>query len=334
MNKVKIGIIGAGRLGGFHAAKATGHNEVVLAGVYDPVEENRVRVAEKNGTVPCDSLEQLLANSDACICAALSTAHFELGQAVLAAGRHLLMEKPLATTAADARRLTQLAREKNLIFQAGHVEQYNPAWLAAAPFLDLVRGGQQAFIEASRTSGYTFRCTDIGVVLDLMIHDLELVLSLTGTKPVEIMAGACTQLGGHEDTALASLLFPNGTIAQLHASRVEQIPSRMMRVRLPQGTMQIDFQTRTTCQTLASNSVLGREFSPEKISPAVGATLAPVFMKEQYTTTTTDNAPTDALELELKNFIDSILRGVPSQAPATRAADAIEVAEEILKKIK
>lgn len=334
MPRIKLGIVGAGRLGGFHSDKGAANENVFLAGVYDPSEQARKRIAEKHHIPEFSELGQFLDQIDAVVIAAPSVLHYEIGKICAEAGKHILMEKPVTTSAADARALLELTQKKNLVFQTGHVEQYNPIWHGIEDWLVPFRQkNRKAVVFTNRTSGYTFRSTDVGVVLDLMIHDLELVLSLINSPVVSIEADGFCQLGGHEDSAYADLRFANGSAVHLTASRVEQIPGRKMLIKGEKETINIDFQTFTATRIAPDQEIQNGKFSPGKITAAEAAPLAPVFMKEHYQTETRTCQGVDALSLEMENFCSAILNGTPSRVPAERAVQAVEIADQIIKKI-
>lgn len=328
---LRLGIIGAGRLGNFHADKCAVHPDVKFVGVFDPYFPVAKQLAEKHSASAFPELESMIENVNAVIIATTSSLHASPGATVLRCGKHLLMEKPLTTTAVAARELIALAEKNSLIFQAGHVEQYNPAWKTAR---ELLAGDRKFFIEARRQSGYTFRCVDIGAVLDIMIHDLELVLSLIESKPTGIEGTGFSRMGGFEDIATATLSFENGAQATFWASRVELEPCRTMKIVTENRTLHLDFQTRTTTQIVPDSEVISGQFSPSRIDSQQSGQLAPHFMKEHFISQQFSGPPVDALALELDNFIDAILRGAPSTVPASRAALAIEWAEKLIEKFK
>ena len=332
MNKARLGIVGTGRLGGFHASKASANPEVDFVGVFDVCEANRKRVADQFGVAEFSSLSELLAQVDAVVVATPSVLHAEIGREVLRSGKHLLMEKPVTTDGATALELANLARENNLVFQGGHVEQHNLAWRAAFERLEDVRLGlEPVAIEAERTSGYTFRSTDVGATLDLMIHDLELVLSLIPSEIEHVSALGFTQLGGHEDAAFATLLFANGSVARLKASRIEQSARRRMSIQTTTKTFQIDFAARSATLIRPKDDVLNGVYSPDSVSFAEMAPRVSTFMSDEYETTELVCDPVDALALEMQNFVSAILRGERSVVPGERAAQAVAVAEEIVR---
>ncbi len=332
MKKTRLGIVGTGRLGGFHASKAASNPEVDFVGVFDVSETNRKRVANQFGVGEYGTLSELLSQVDAVVVATPSVLHAEIGREVLRAGKHLLMEKPVTTDGASALELARLAREKGLVFQGGHVEQHNPAWRAALERLEEVRLGlEPVAIEAERTSGYTFRSTDVGATLDLMIHDLELVLSLIPSEVERVSAVGFAQLGGHEDAAFATLLFANGSVARFKASRIEQEARRRMSIQTATKTFHIDFAARSATLVRPKDDVLSGVYSPDSVSFAEMAPRVSTFMRDEYETIELVHDPIDALALEMQNFVSAILRGERSVVPGERAAQAVAVAEEIVR---
>ena len=216
--------------------------------------------------------------------------------------------------------------------QVGHVEQYNPAWREATSRLSDVRSGDEpAFVEAERPSGYTFRSTDVGATLDLMIHDIELTLSLIPSQILSVSAFTVAQLGGHEDATFATLDFENGSVVRLKASRIEQTPQRRMTIQTAREQLAINFAARSLTFARPSDAVLQGRYAPDKATYFDMESRVPTFMKEEYETGEISGAPVDALELEMQDFVSAILRKTPSTAPGERAARAVEVAEMILE---
>ncbi len=179
-------------------------------------------------------------------------------------GIHLLIEKPLATTVAEADEVLAAARRNGAMVQVGHIERFNPAWNQAevTPLLRCPK-----YIDATRTSGYTFRSTDIGVVLDMMIHDLDLVLHFANSPVRNVQALGISVLGDHEDVAQARLEFANGCVANLSASRVSYQPVRQMQVWSEHGCVTVDFSTHTATAVRPVTELLQREFDLDDVGP-------------------------------------------------------------------
>ena len=331
---IKLGIIGAGRLGSFHADKAAAHEAVELVGVMDPSEAARRKISEKHRIRGHSSVEELLPTVDAVVIAAPTFLHYELGMPCLRQGKHVLMEKPMCSSWTEAQHLVEAADRSNAVFVVGHVEEFNPAWVAAQNSLDQVRKGLPAVIDAVRTSGYTFRSTDVGTVFDMMIHDIDLVLSIVPSRVLSVDAVGFNVIGGpHEDTADARLRFENGTVANLFSSRVAPSVSRTMTVTMPSQTTTIDFgaRTATTCRPCAA--VAEGTFAPAQITAERAAELAPVFMQEYFETHEVQNAAVDALAMEMDDFVKSIETGRSPQVSGKRALAAVALAEKIVESI-
>jgi predicted dehydrogenase len=328
VKKLNIAVIGAGRLGGFHAEKIIGLPHVELVAVVDPVAANRNRVAAECNTQALADPAALLGQIDAAVIAAPTQLHHKLALEFLEAGVHLLVEKPLSATLAEADALVEAARRHNRVLQVGHVERFNPALTAALPHL---RGPRM--IDAVRTSGFTFRSTDIGVVLDLMIHDIDLVLALVGSPPVKVEAAGFSLLGGHEDVANARLQFECGCVATLSASRVSYEPVRRMTVWGSRAFAAIDFNTRTTTPVRPSEALLRRQFHVDQLTPEQVFYYRDHLAEEHLPREQKQFPAVDALALELQDFVDAIR--TPRQPRVTGAAgrDAVAVAEQILAQI-
>ncbi|MEK6235543.1 MAG: Gfo/Idh/MocA family oxidoreductase, partial [Planctomycetales bacterium] len=202
MKPLRMGVIGTGHLGKFHARILSQTPGVELVGVADASAEAAEKVAAEHGVEAFSDWESLAARVDAAVLAVPTTLHHQLGAPLLENGIHLLIEKPLAATSKDALALADLAEQRGLVLAVGHVERFNPAWTALQGQLS-----DPKYVEANRLSGYTFRSTDVGVVLDLMIHDLDLLLSLVGRPVREVEALGVSLFGKHEDAANARITF-------------------------------------------------------------------------------------------------------------------------------
>jgi len=332
---LKIGIIGAGRLGSFHADKVAAHVGAELAGVADPCEVARGSLAQKYGIPAFDSFEDMLPSVDAVIIASPTFLHYDLGSACLQAGKHVLMEKPMCASLAEGRKLVELARQNGLVLQVGHVEEFNPAWAAAKQAVrrDLM-DDEPILIDAVRTSGYTFRSTDIGTVFDMMIHDIDLVLSLAACHVVSVDAVGFHVIGGqHEDVAHARLRFDNGCAANLFSSRVADKAERKMKITTATATVSVDFGTRTTVCHRADDTVLEGKYAPNHVLPNSISLLVPTFMNDAFSLETQTYDAVDALAAELNDFVQAILTHKVPRVSGTRALEAVSVAETIVRSI-
>jgi predicted dehydrogenase len=325
---LRIAIIGCGRLGTFHAQKLARMPDVQIAGVVDPLPAGRERLAAELHTSALDSHSSLVGKIDAAVIATPTVLHHEVALNLLNGGAHLLVEKPLCSTVAEADDLVDLARRRKVVLQVGHVERFNPAFAAAAPCLQ-----EPKYIEAVRTSGFTFRSMDIGVVLDLMIHDIDLVLSLVRSPLRSVDAIGVSLLGGHEDAAQARLTFADGCIANLSASRVSYEPVRRMQVWAARAYANIDLAARTTTLVRPSETLLRGEFHADRLSPEQVEYYKAHLAEEHLPREEKCYDAVDALALELEDFVECIctLRQPRVNGQAGRAA--LTVAEQILASI-
>lgn len=328
MKKLRLAVVGAGRLGGFHAQKLAANETVDLVAVADPMAAQRNRVAAECRTEAVADPKELFGRVDAVVIAAPTQLHYELGLQFLREGIHVLMEKPLCASAAHAEELVETARSRGTLLQVGHVERFNPAFNAAASH---VRDAK--YVEAVRASGFTFRSTDVGVVLDLMIHDLDLVLSLVRSPVRRVEAMGLSVLGGHEDVANVRLEFENGCIAALSASRVSYEAARRMHVWAPRCFASIDFAARSTTLVEPSEILLRRQFDVDALSPEQVAHYKDHIFDELLPRTQKSFDAVDALALEQHDFLDSIRAPRAPRVSGQQGCDAVRLAEQILTAI-
>jgi predicted dehydrogenase len=312
--RLPVGVIGVGALGQHHARHLANLDEVRLVGVCDINRGRAAKVAAELGTAAFVEIDDLLARVEAVTVAVPTPAHAEVGLRALGLGVPVLMEKPLAATLAEADRLISAANGQQVQLQVGHIERYNRALRAAEPYLDGPR-----YIESLRLAPFQPRGTDVAVVLDLMIHDLDLVLHLTGgIAATEVRASGVTILSSHLDLANARVEFANGAVALATASRVSRERIRRLRLFQPNGYLSLD---------LASG---GGEFMRVRPGwqPGTGRELADVVERIVL------EAPeADALALELQSFVHAVrgqrevvVRGEEGRAAlalALRVADAV-----------
>jgi predicted dehydrogenase len=311
--RLPVGVLGVGALGQHHARHLAGLGDVRLVGVYDVDPARATKIAGELGTVAFGDMDKLLAQVEAVTVAVPTPAHAEVGIRALRRGVPVLMEKPLAATLAEADDLIAEARLRQVQLQVGHIERYNRAIRAAEAYLDGPR-----YIESLRLAPFQPRGTDVAVVLDLMIHDLDLVLHLTGSVATEVRASGLPVLSPHLDIANARVEFANGAVALATASRVARERIRRLRLFQPNGYFSLDLATG------------GGEFMRVRAGwqPGTGRELADVVERIELT------APeADALSLELQSFVHAVrgerevvVRGEEGRAAlelALRVADAV-----------
>jgi len=328
VNRLRVAVIGAGRLGGFHAQKLAAMEDVELVAVADPAETARRRVAQQCHTRAVADHRELYGQVDGVVIAAPTKFHHRLGLAFLHRGIHVLMEKPLATTAIEARELVEAARHREVVLQVGHVERFNPALALAATHVH-----DPKYIEATRASGFTFRGTDVGVVLDLMIHDIDLVLSMVRSPVRRVDALGLSVMGGHEDTANARIEFESGCVATLGASRVSPWPVRQMNIWSRRGFAHVDFGARTATLIHPSEKLLRRQLDVDSLPVEEVEHLKEHLFDEHLFREDHEADAVDALNLELRDFVSAIGTPHAPRVGGVAGWEAIAVAEQILDRI-
>jgi predicted dehydrogenase len=326
--KLRFGVIGAGRLGTIHTRLLRSIDDVHLVGVADPSLSARQRLADEFQVPTFEDHRKLAEGIDAAIIATTTEHHYWIGMELAEAGIHLLIEKPITSTVAEADALIRATASRNLVLQVGHVERFNPAFTAAAAQLR-----QPWYIEAVRASGYTCRSVDVGVVLDLMIHDIDLILSLVGSEVVDVDAIGMAVLGPHEDMAHAHLRFANGCIANINASRTSFQPQRTMQLFAEDVYAGIDFAAGSTKIVRPSSRVRDGQINVMSLSAEEKRLLQENLF--------TDVLPLETLQLEKRNaildeqhdFVISIRTGQCPQVTGQHGRDALAVAERISQQI-
>jgi len=225
LSRPRIGVVGVGYLGSLHARVLFELNNSQFVGVYDIDRERMEKISRRYHVKAFDSLDDLLSEVDAVICAVPTVEHYNVGMKVLQSGRHLFMEKPITETVDQAQELVNEARRRNLKLMVGHIERFNPAIMAVK---DKIR--TPLYIEALRIAHFNIRGTDVDVVRDLMIHDIDLTLHFIGEEPVSIHAIGAPVLTDKVDIANARMEFPSGAVATLTASRVSMKKTREFRI--------------------------------------------------------------------------------------------------------
>ena len=329
MKRLRIAVVGSGRLGGFHARKLADRDDVDLVGVVDPDPAARTPCAAACRTAAFADHRQLPDGLDAAVLAAPTAAHAALGAELLERGLHLFVEKPLAATAAEAEALVALARRRRRVLQVGHVERFNPALEAALP---CVRNPK--YIEAVRAGVVTFRSMDVGAVLDLMIHDLEIVLALVPGPIRRVDALGLSLLGGHEDVAQARLQFVSGCVANFSVSRVSYEAVRRMHLWAPGGFAAVDFAARSVDLVRPSAPLRNGGFDVEALSAEARERCREEFAREHLPRRTLHFDAVDALALELDDFITAIRLGRSPRVAGEQGCSAVALAETILDAIR
>ena len=301
-NILRIGVIGAGHFGRFHAQKIAQSQRAALVGLTDLDAGRAALVGRELGGVPAMGLADLLDMSDAVIVAAPAEAHYDITALALERGRHVLVEKPIAATLEQADRLAGLARAQGRVLQVGHLLRYSPEHAAIA-----ARIARPLYIEATRIAPFKPRGTDVSVILDLMIHDLDLVLSLVDSAIHSVDALGAAVSSPFEDIANARVRFENGCVATITASRISLKTERRMRLFGQEGYLSADFVARKL-------TMIGREHGVP-LPGTDGFRLGEASWDEH-----------DVLEAEHAAFIASCLDGAPVVVDAGAGRRALEAA--------
>ncbi len=302
MSKIRTAVIGVGYLGRFHAQKYALLDEAELVAVCDTSEEAAGRVARELDTRAVNDYRDLAPEVDAVSIVVPTQKHHEVARHFLEAGVHVLLEKPITSTLEQGRDLVALARDRGVVFQIGHLERFNPAVVALGDVLDRPR-----FIESHRIAPFNPRGADVNVVLDLMIHDIDIILDFVRSPVTEIRANGVPVLSSDTDVANARLQFENGCVANVTASRVSLKSERRMRIFQEDAYLTIDFQNKT----------LGiHRRGKGEMFPGIPEIDSQEMEFEQG----------DALLAEIRAFLDSIRNGKPPVVSGEDGLRALETA--------
>jgi len=307
---LKVGVVGTGALGSHHARVFAGLPAVKLVSVFDLDAAKAKAVGEPYGARAATSLQELIESVDAAVVAVPTVAHAEVATRLLGAGRHVLVEKPITSTLEDAGALVALAAERGVVLQVGHVERFNPAAEA------LQRIGTPRFVEVHRLSPFPNRSLDIDVILDLMIHDLDLLLALDKSKAVQIDAVGVPVLTDRVDIANVRIRFESGLIANLTASRVSAEKIRKFRVFGSRLYASCDFITR---QAQIAKLVIGESGAPEIRMESIG--VGP------------SDPESEPLRRQAKAFVGACAGEHPPVVSGADGLSVLRMAKEILDKM-
>lgn len=327
MGKLRVGVVGVGHLGKEHARILSGMPDVELVGVADVNADQARTIAQRCQTTPFTDFHDLIPLVDAACIVVPTVHHCRTASAFIHAGKAVLVEKPLAPTAFEAEQMVDLAWRQGVIMQVGHIERFNPA------FVDLEkRPLQPKFIQAERLGLFTGRALDVGVVLDLMIHDLDLIMALVGSSIQHVEALGVSVFGVHEDLAHARLHFTNGCVATLTASRVARQGRRLMQLFGPEGLAAIDFGQRRV-EYLQPTGAL-RQTDVRQLDAAGLAQFRETLFTEAFESRALDLKEGDQLTAELRHFVDCVRQG---RTPKVSGADGLAVvalAERVLASLR
>jgi predicted dehydrogenase len=333
--RVKVSVLGTGSLGKEHAriyAELAAAGQVEFAGVYDTVAETAQKFAQKYGVPAFASLAEAVAASDAVNIVTPTTTHYELAKTLLQQGRHVLVEKPMTDNTEQAAELVQLAQQRGCVLQVGHVERFNPVF----KYLESVATDPR-FIETHRLSPYPARSTDIGVVLDLMIHDLDVVLAFVKSPVTSVDAVGIPVLSKSEDIANARLRFANGCVANMTVSRVS--PERMRKIRVFSGgamTSYISLDYRAQEGFIYRIARDNEEESSllKKLLHAKDSTIVSEFGGKRIVREPVPITKEEPLKLELEHFVHCVRAHRTPDVSGESAKQALDLAFEITRQIR
>ncbi len=309
MKKLRTAVVGVGYLGQFHAEKYAQLPNAELVAVVDADRQRADEIAAKLGSRGVTDYRQILDEVDAVSIVVPTQYHFEVARAFLERGVHVLLEKPITTTLAEADELIRIARERHAVFQVGHLERFNPVVMALDGILT-----KPGFIESVRIAPFKPRGTDVNVVLDLMIHDIDIIQNIVGSPVKQINSIGAPVFTDEEDIANARIQFMNGCVANVTASRISLKSERRMRIFQPDSYISVDFQNKKLAVFHKGDG---------EMFPGVPN----VQMEEK------SFEQGDALKSEIESFLDSVVSGKPPVVTGEDGRRALETALLINKKL-
>ncbi|MDY0150761.1 MAG: Gfo/Idh/MocA family oxidoreductase [Candidatus Cloacimonas sp.] len=321
---LKIAVAGVGHLGQFHARKFQNIAGAELVGVFDRNLARAQEIATQLNTTCFDTYEALLDACDAVDIAATTTAHYELAKPALLAGKHIFLEKPITSEMAQAEELLDIAASKNLKIQVGHIERFNPVILRVEQEI-----GEPMFIESHRLSTFHIRGTDVPVVLDLMIHDIDLILDFVHSPVTEIRASGVGILTPSIDIANARIEFANGAIANVTSSRVSMKQERKIRFFQRDSYISMDFQAKQVRIMKKSPNIM--QLLPQLLMGS--SDIKPEQLVDVEAIDVSDS-PKDALTMELESFVDCILNDTKPIVDGVAGTRALDIALKIINQIQ
>jgi predicted dehydrogenase len=324
MSKVKIGVIGTGHLGKIHTKLFTEIENCELIGIYDKDFETAKKVSVEFNIKPYAGIEEMLDDIDAVDVAATTSAHYELVKKAFSKNKHAFVEKPITTQIWEAEELVKTAEEKNLILQVGHIERFNPALVSLEKYQL-----NPLFIQTDRLAQFNPRGTDVAVVLDLMIHDIDIILSLVKSEVKNVSASGVAVVSDTIDIANARIEFENGAVANVTASRISQKKMRKMRMFQRDAYISLDFTTGA--------SEVFRLVEPDNMPNSPFLAFGEMGIGDKKRTVIYEQPEmkeVNALKLELELFVESVANNRQPLVSGKDGLRALKVAELIIQKIE
>ena len=319
---LKVGLVGAGHLGKIHLKLLNQSEKYQLVGFHDKDIENAKKIEEEFGYKFYENLDELLEKIEVLDVVTPTFYHHHYAKMAIERGLHFFIEKPVTQTLEQAEELISLSREKGIKAQVGHVERYNPAFIATKPFID-----EPMFIEIHRLAEFNPRGTDVSVVLDLMIHDLDILLSVVKSPVKEIRASGVCVVSKSPDIANARIEFENGCVANLTTSRISMKAMRKSRFFQKDAYISVDFLEK-------KSEVIRMKSAPENPADFDMIIQNAEGEKHQILFEYPNIQPNNAILDELESFVDSINENMPIEVSLTDGTEALKVALEIVKCIK
>ena len=317
---IKVGVIGAGHLGKIHL-NILSNSDFNLIGFHDTDVENSEKLASENDYVFFKEIDSLINLIDAAVIVSPTTTHFEIAEKCINKGKHIFVEKPLTTNSKEARIINKLAKEGNIIGQVGFVERYNQAFISCKEFID-----KPKFIESHRLSDFNPRGTDVSVIMDLMIHDIDIILNINQSKVKKIDASGVSIISSTPDIANARIEFENGCIANLTSSRISLKKMRKTRIFQDNAYISINFLEKDFQVVKIRDKDTNDNENSLVIKNNLGQEKVIFFENPEIN-------EINSIEAELKDFFNSIKNKSKSKVSLNDGLMALEVAEEIMSQL-
>lgn len=321
--QINIGVLGAGHLGKIHLKLIKEIPNFHLVGFYDPDKEHATLANKETGATAYASLQQLIKDCDAIDIVTPTVTHFDLASMVMKSGKHVFIEKPVTSTLEEARMLLTLAEEARVKVQIGHVERFNPAFLSIKHF-----HLKPMFIETHRLAQFNPRGTDVPVVLDLMIHDIDIILNIVNSSVKKINASGVSVISASPDIANARIEFDNGCVANITASRISLKQMRKMRLFQKDAYISIDFlEKKSEIIRLSEQRDLSNPFSIELNTGNAAEPKVINFERPEI-------KPVNSIKMELELFAESIINDTETAVTISDGYNALNVAYQVMDKIE